>query len=116
MPPPPLPYQSPFQVGRITSSALLSAGLEGSPARHCIKAPELFAGHRIIGCDVGAKRRDVGAAISDDHLAVEHARRPISVAQFAQLELTPAPRLGLPLAASSAMTRPSTVAMITRPL
>ena len=43
-------------------------------ARHAVPAPDLLAGFGVVGGDVAA-HAVLGAAVADDHLALEHARR-----------------------------------------
>ena len=43
-------------------------------AGHGVEAPQLFAIRRVIGSDIAA-HAELGAAIADQHLAIDHARR-----------------------------------------
>jgi hypothetical protein len=57
------------------SIALSSGALQGGVAGHRVEAPGLLAGLGVVGGDVAA-HAELGAAIADQHLALDDARRP----------------------------------------
>ncbi len=105
-------HHSPCQVFAAISMAWRFEPASGI-ARHGEEAPHPLAGIRVVRRDVAACAV-VGAAVADDDAAIDHARRAGDRIGPA-LRRWSARSTGWPVAASSAMSRPSIVAMMILP-
>ncbi len=73
MPPPPPTHHSPFQVFAAASSSGILETVLRVPG-HGVEAPHEIAGRRIVGREIPS-HAVLGAAVADQHLAFDDARR-----------------------------------------